>query len=206
MGMQYGLQQKKISVQCPCCFHLWGIALPGSNKSISYRSWHPFSRHLHLPLTHDPGLCSEYRSIIILGIGSRCFVFRSDSHVPRKCSVRQTGSSRQSKHNTLSRVGHSSHARSGGTCIWTLVSCHLCVQQNVAAAPWGHWVPMFPVLQKVYSLQCCAQRHDLVPQQWGSTPCRQHQHGTPDRWHICRHSTTSFKPLLKPPLWRSECS
>ena len=38
------------------------------------------------------------------------------------------------------RASHSSHAaRGGGTCIWTLVSCHLSVQQTVAATPRGHF-------------------------------------------------------------------
>ena len=37
-------------------------------------------------------------------------------------------------------MSHSSRAaRSGGTCIWTRVSCHMCLRRNIAATPHGHF-------------------------------------------------------------------
>ena len=82
-------------------------------------------------------LCTHFR---ILELWRR-YLFFAQTHVCL-ASARSDGPGHADSQSTtcVSRVSHSPHAAcSGGTYIWTLVSCHLCLQQNVAATPRGHF-------------------------------------------------------------------
>ena len=65
-------------------------------------------------------------------ISSFSFFLFSDSHVSRKCLVRQTGSSMTDEvQHALARAEQCSHAAfSGGTYSWTSVRCQLPVFRN----------------------------------------------------------------------------
>ena len=90
------------------------------------------------------------------------FFFVAQTHM---ClvSARSDGPDQADSQSTtyLDRVSHSSHAACGsGTYIWTLVSCHLCLQQNVAATPPGVFHKKkvqkgnYSILTLILSLQC----------------------------------------------------